>query len=138
MPVTRVQVLSLVPLHHQEPVALDGDIERIRADFNRPLVEVGRDTTDLHPQTDLPRVGAAQVAAGSGTDRLRLQKLRGEDDARLLEADGVRVGDIVAHHVDHGFRGLHAGERGGGSGKQAHKNRSCYLASAERSLRKMV
>ena len=59
LPVARVELLALRALDDEEPVALDGQVERVRADLDRALREVGRDLGHLHAQADLPRVGAA-------------------------------------------------------------------------------
>ena len=111
---------ALEAFDDQEAVALDGHVERIGADLDRALREVGIDGRDLHTEADLAGIGTAGGVGRRGADALRLEELVGEEDVGLLEADGAGVGDVVADDVDDGFGGLQAGERRGECGLKTH------------------
>ena len=109
--VAGVELFAAVALHDKEAVALDGHVGRAGTDFDGALLEVGRDRGDHRAQADLTRIRAAVGVGRARTQALRLQELRGERRIGGLEAHGVRVGQVVADHVDGGFRGGQAGER---------------------------
>ena len=52
---------------------------------------------------DLTRIRSTRIAARCGANADGLQKLGREGRFRFLETDRLRVGDVVAHHVDRGF-----------------------------------
>ncbi len=68
-----------------------------------PCVKSGVISAVSTPRPDLPRIGAAAGCRRTGAQALRLQELRGEDGLGGLEANRVRVGHVVAHHVDGRF-----------------------------------
>ena len=104
-------ILPSVPAgDNEESVALDGHVRRIGTDLDRALIEIRGDGGDHRAHADLPGIGAAVVGGRRGTQTLRLQELRGERRRRGLEADGVRIGDIIAVHVDHRFGRRHPGQ----------------------------
>jgi hypothetical protein len=76
------------------------------------LREVGPNFGDAHAQADLPRIGAAAVFGRGRAKALRLKELRSEDRFGLLEAHGLRVGQIVADDIDLCLGSLHASQGG--------------------------
>ena len=88
----------------EEPVTLQSHIGRGRTGLNRALRKDRHDLCDLGAETGLARVGAT-----GGGGRLRsqaeiLKKLSRERNTRLFEADRLRVGEVIADHVDLRFR----------------------------------
>ncbi len=109
--VAGVELLAAGTLHDEHPVALDGQIAGAGTGRDGALAEIRRDVGDHRAQADLGGIGAAVVGRGGGTEALRLRELRGKLRHRGLEADGVRVRQVVADHVDRRFGRVHAGQR---------------------------
>ncbi|MNE00885.1 hypothetical protein D3C80_933080 [compost metagenome] len=74
---------------HEEAVALNGEIQRIVGELQRPLVELLRHRPRRHPVADL---GLGIDEDGVGVDI-------GELGAGLLEAGGIDVGNVVRGDV---------------------------------------
>jgi len=70
-------------LDDEKSIALDRQVERIRTDFDRALVEVGRYFRYARAQADLPRIRTAARVGGRRSEALRLQELRGKHGMRL-------------------------------------------------------
>ena len=100
-----------------------------RADFRWCLGEVGRNLGDFYTQADLTRVGTTAAFGWSTTNALGLQKLSGEIDVRFLEADGIRVCDVVAHYVDRGFGSLQTGQSRCHGRLKTHGTLPCIVIS---------
>ena len=104
----------------KETFALDGKVGGAVGCGDRALGEIRRDLRDLHAEPLLRRVDAAVACGGRGADALGLQELVGEKHVGSLEADGVRVGQVVAYDVDLRVRGIQASQGRAHGGCQTH------------------
>ncbi len=96
----RVQLLIARPLYDEQAIPLNCQIGGAGADLDGPLREIGGDGCYSDAEPSLSRVGSTIVRSRGSAQRERLQELGCKDDFRRLEADGLRVGEIVSQHVD--------------------------------------
>src|SRR6185369_11352940 len=96
-------------LHLEEPATLEREVRRDARVRERALGDELLDRLEPRPEADLAR---------AADDGLRERVL--ERGAAGLEADGVRVGDVVADDGELGRRGGEAGGAGGEGGEEAH------------------
>src|SRR5690606_11810952 len=78
--VTSVELFALRALDNEETIALNGEVERIRAELDRTRGEVGGDFRHLGAKTDLAGIRTAAAGGRGRTNTLRLQELRREVD----------------------------------------------------------